>query len=349
MVELWYCVVAGMITIYVVLDGRNFGVGVLHFLVGRNRQERRQVIAAIGPLWVWHEVWLVAFGGTLFVAFPVLLGTAFSGYYLALNLILWCLILRAAGIEAGGHLDDPMWQGFWDVVLTASSVLLCMLFGLALGNMARGVPVDDKGEFAMTFFTTFRTRGDVGLIDWYTISVAVTALIFLTAHGASYLVLRTTGVVHDRCEKLQRMLWGAVPVFLIIVTIETLFVRDGLVKDFLHAPLAWLGAIGSAIGVVLLVNGMATRNELRAFMGSGTVIGSVLFTGAATIFPVILFSTVDPKNSITAQAAAASTSSLELAAIWWPIAAILTLSYFWYMRKRFAGKIDLVRERMGPY
>jgi cytochrome d ubiquinol oxidase subunit II len=349
MVELWYCLVAGMITIYVVLDGRNFGVGILHFLVGRTRQERRQVIAAIGPLWVWHEVWLVAFGGTLFVAFPILLGTAFSGYYLALNLILWCLILRAAGIEAGGHLNDPMWQAFWDVVLNASSILLCLLFGLALGNLARGVPVDDKGEFAITFFTNFRTKGNVGLIDWYTFSVAVAALVFLTAHGATYLTLRTTGVVHDRCERLQRWFWAAVPIFMLIVTFETLYVRAGLVDDFLHAPLAWLGALGTLAGVVLLVTGMAARDEMRAFIGSGTVIGGVLFTGAATIFPVILFSTLDPKNSITAQAAAASTSSLELAAIWWPVAAVLTFGYFFYMRRKFSGKIDLVREKMGPY
>ena len=177
MIELWYAILAFMITVYVVLDGRNFGAGMLHLFVAKTPAERRQVVAAIGPLWPWHEVWLVGFGGVLFVAFPRLYASSFSGYYLALFLILWCTLLRGMALEVGGHINDRMWQSFWDVVFALSSLLLAILFGVALGDLARGVPLDPNGDFSMAFFTDFGVRGNVGLLDWYTVSMGVVCLV----------------------------------------------------------------------------------------------------------------------------------------------------------------------------
>jgi len=202
MIPTWYGIAAFMLIVYVALDGRNFGAGMLHWLVARTPEERRQVIAAIGPLWSWHEVWLVGFGGTLFAVFPKLLASAFAGYYLALFLILWCLILRGISLEVGGHINDRMWQGFWDFVFVLANVLLAVLFGAAAGNMARGVPLASDGTFSMAFFTDFTTRGYVGLLDWYTVSVALFAAVALAAHGATYLTLKTQGAVHDRSARL---------------------------------------------------------------------------------------------------------------------------------------------------
>jgi cytochrome bd ubiquinol oxidase subunit II len=147
MIAAWYAIVSLMLIIYVLLDGRNFGAGIIQRLVARTPEERRQVIAAIGPLWSWHEVWLVGFGGTLVAVFPRLMASAFSGYYLALFLILWCLILRGISIEVGGHIDDRLWQGFWDFVFAFSNLLLAILFGAAAGNVVRGVPLDRQGNF----------------------------------------------------------------------------------------------------------------------------------------------------------------------------------------------------------
>ena len=132
-------------------------------------------------------MWLVGFGGTLIAAFPKLMATAFSGFYLALFLILWCLILRGFSIEVGGHSNDRLWQGFWDFVFVVSNVLLAVLFGVAAGNVARGVPLDANGNFSMAFFTNFSVRGNVGLLDWYTLSVAVFAVFCwqLMAHAIS--------------------------------------------------------------------------------------------------------------------------------------------------------------------
>src|SRR5262245_29780882 len=136
MIAAWYGIVSFMLIVYVALDGRNFGAGMIHWSVAKTPEERRQVIAAIGPLWSWHEVWLVGFGGTLVAVFPRLMASAFSGYYLALMLILWCLILRGVSIEVGGHIDDREWLSFGVVGVELSSAVLANLFGATAGPLA---------------------------------------------------------------------------------------------------------------------------------------------------------------------------------------------------------------------
>ena len=147
MIAFWYAVVSFMLIIYIVLDGRNFGAGMLQWFVAKTPEERRQVIAAIGPLWTWHEVWLLGFGGTLIAIFPRLMASAFAGYYLALFLILWCLILRGISIEVGRQINDRLWQAYWDFIFVCSNFLLAILFGAAAGNVARGVPVERGRQF----------------------------------------------------------------------------------------------------------------------------------------------------------------------------------------------------------
>jgi cytochrome d ubiquinol oxidase subunit II len=353
MIELWYGIVSFMMLTYVVLDGRNFGAGMLHLLVARTPAERRQVVAAIGPLWLWHEVWIVGFGGTLVVAFPKLLAASFSGYYLALFLVLWCFAFRGISIEAGGHIPDRMWQSFWDVVFTVANYLLALLFGVALGNLSRGVPVDGTGMFSMSFFTDLspfgNPPGNVGLLDWYTVSMGLVVLIVLGAHGATYLTLRTEGPVHDRSVRCMHRLWAAVPVAIGIIGLETYFVRPGLLGAFFQHPFAWVFALVVLVGAVMIFTGMRSRDEKRCFYGSGAVVIGMLAAGAATIFPVILYSTLDPKNSLTAQNTAAGQSSLELALVWWPIAGVLAFGYLWYIARYFSGKINLNRDGAGPY
>src|SRR5271155_3488624 len=228
MITAWFGIASLMLIIYVVLDGRNFGAGMLHWLVARTSQERRQVIAALGPLWSWHEVWLVGFGGTTLAVFPRLLASAFAGYYLALFLILWCLILRGISLEVGGHINDRMWQGFWDFVFVVANTLLAILFGAAAGNLARGVPLAPDGTFSMAFFTDFSPWGHVGLLDWYTVSVALFGAVALAAHGATYLTLKTEGIVHDRSAGYARVLWAAAAPLLLVISVESGVVRPDL-------------------------------------------------------------------------------------------------------------------------
>lgn len=347
MIETWYAIVSFMLITYVVLDGRNFGVGMLHWLVAKTPSERRQIIAAIGPLWSWHEVWLVGFGGTLFAIFPRILASAFSGYYLALFLILWCHIWRGISLEVGGHTNNHLWQDFWDFVFATSSFLLAVLFSAAGGNVARGVPVDAHGDFAMAFFTDFGVHGNVGLLDWYTLSVAVFGVAILAAHGATYLTLKTEGVVHDRSSLYAKMLWLALLPLFAIVSVETWYIRSDLLGNVLKNPFSWLGiAVVLASSITLLI-GMIKGQEFKALMGSTFLIAGLLATGAATIFPVMLYSTLAPENSLTAYTAASSPGSLWMALIWWPIAFILTLSYFVFISRHYTGKVTISRDDQG--
>ena len=350
MIAAWYAVVSFMLIVYVVLDGRNFGAGMLHWFVAKTPDERRQVIAAIGPLWSWHEVWLVGFGGTLVAIFPRLMASAFAGYYLALFLILWCLILRGVAIEVGGHINDRLWQTYWDFIFVFSNFLLAILFGAAAGNVARGVPLDVQGNFSMAFFTDFNVRGHVGLLDWYTVSIAVLAAVMLAAHGATYLTLKTEGPVHDRSAKLAKYLWIAVVPLLLIVWVESKIVRPDLPgHGALFNPFWWIGLIGIVASAFTLISGLTSGHELRAFLGSSFLIFALLATGAAAIFPVMLHSTLAPENSMTAYAVAAGPMSLHLATIWWPVGFALAVFYFVFISRRYAGKVSVQRDTQGFY
>ncbi len=349
MIATWFAVVSFMLIAYVTLDGRNFGAGMLHWLVAKTPRERRQVVAAIGPLWSWHEVWLLGFGGSLLAVFPRLMASAFSGYYLALMLILWGFILRGISLEVGGHINDRLWQGFWDVVFVVANFLLAILFGAAAGNLERGVPLDAQGNFSMAFFTNFKTRGYVGLLDWYTVSIAVFVTVLLAAHGATYLALKTEGPVHDRSTKWANYLWAAVVPLFVGITVESWFVRPDLFQHAIYKPLCWLGLAVIIVSAVALVSGLSTHRETRAFIGSNSLIVGVLATGAAALFPVMLHSTLAPENSLTAYAVASNRTSLLLASIWWPLGFILATAYFVFISRRYAGRASVRRDNQGFY
>ena len=345
MITLWYSLVSVLLIIYVVLDGRNFGVGILHWIVAKTPQERRQVIASLGPLWSWHEVWLLSFGGTMLAVFPRVLAVSFAGYYLALFLILWCYILRGLAMEVGGHINDRLWQQFWDFIFVVSSTLLAVLFGAAAGNVVRGAPIDQTGVFSMAFFTNFDPRGidgkgSVGLLDWYTVSIGVFAVIALCAHGATYLTLKTDGPVHDRSSVLARWLWIAVIPVLLIVTLETWFVHPQIVTSGMGNVFSWLGALVVIAATVLLTRGLLSGDEIKAFAGSNLLLIGILATGATAIYPVMLFSTIDPSYSLSAFDVASSPSTLLSVACWWPVAFILTVIYSIAIAHRFAGKVS---------
>src|SRR6266487_2028263 len=183
MVTLWFCLVALMIAVYVLLDGFELGAGAIHLFVAKTDEERRQVLASIGPVWDGNEVWLLASGGTLFFAFPTLYAAGFSGFYLPLMMVLWLLILRGCSIEFRNHIDNEVWRPFWDGVFCLSSTLLAIFFGAALGNVVRGVPLDQTGRFFEPLWVDFRPGPNAGILDWYTVLVGVAAYAALAMHG----------------------------------------------------------------------------------------------------------------------------------------------------------------------
>jgi cytochrome bd ubiquinol oxidase subunit II len=349
MIEIWYATVAFMLVMFVVLDGMDIGAGMLSYLVGKTDAERRVVVAAIGPLWSWHEVWLLGFGGTLFVAFPNILAVSFSGFYLALFLLLWALVGRGISIEVGGHIADPLWRTGWNFVFVTSNVLLAILIGAALGNVVRGVPLNADGKFAMAFFTNFSPYGNVGILDWFTVSVAIFTLVIFAAHGANALVLKTEGPVHDRSLCLAKLLWKAVILLLVVITIETWRVRPELFSGMIHQPFAWLGLIFVFGGLMAVFTGLPSKREARAVLGSCAFIAGLMVAGAAAVFPVILHSTLAPENSLSAYQNAAAGHGLAIALIWWPFALIFSVGYFLFIYKHYTGKVKPLEDTQSPY
>jgi len=339
MVETWFAIFWLMVTTYVVLDGRTLGACMLRPCVSTNKDERRQVLEAIGPLWSWYEVWLVGAGGVLLLAFPPVLAAAFSGYYLALFLILWLLVLRGIAMEFGRHFDHPLWNSFWDFVLPASSAGLILLFGIALGNIIRGVPINGQGEFHMALFTNFVPRGQVGLIDWYTLLVGAFALAGLGAHGATFLMNRTSGIIRDRSRKAGVRLWALTLLTGIAVAMATRAIRPDLLAAFTSHPLCLFFLLIAAAAIILVIAGYRSNRDALAFAGSCTLIAAFLAARAAAAFPILLHSTLDPERSVSAFDAASRTHSLWIALVWWLIAAPIAFTWHILASRSFRGRV----------
>jgi cytochrome d ubiquinol oxidase subunit II len=334
MVEIWYAVLGLTLTLFIVRDGWNFGAGALHLIVAKNDAERRQVFTAIGPLWSWNEVWLLAAGGILALAFPAIMAAALSGFYLAIFLVLWSLLLRGIAIEVRGHIDDPLWKAFWDFVFAVSSLVLIVLFGAALGNLLRGVPIDQTGEFSLALFTDFGVTGRVGILDWYTVSVGVYSVVVLVAHGATYLVLKTEGGVHRQSRRISQRLWIAALAFFPLISWLTWLVRRDFFALLIGRPAGWIAIACLIAGVVLLWRGSA---ENWKFTGSCMVVSALGLGAAVALFPEVLRSTLQDSYSMSA-VQAGDNPGLGWGLYWWPVAFVLALVYMFFVSKIYRGK-----------
>ena len=344
---LWFWLVSVMVAIYVVMDGFDFGAGALHLVVARAERERRQVLAAIGPFWDGNEVWLLAAGGVLFLAFPKVLAAGLSGFYLAIFLLLWVLILRGIAIEFRSHVEDRMWRAFWDGTFALSSVLLPVLFGAALGNVLRGVPVDGSGFFEMALWTNFRQGPQPGILDWYTVLIGVFALVTVAAHGALFLAWKTGGAVHDRSRALAMKLWGAVLVLWMVASYATSAVNPDIFHRLPQAPLGWVASLIFLAGLGLVFVGLKRERFLLAFLGSGAFILGILAASAACVYPVMLKSTVDPKFDLTALNAAVGTHGLRAGLVWWLIGFPIAVAYLAFLFRFHRGKVKAAAEGEG--
>jgi cytochrome d ubiquinol oxidase subunit II len=341
MEAVWFAIVAGMLAVYTVLDGFDFGVGILHRFVARTDAERRTVFAAIGPVWDGNEVWLIAAGGVLFLAFPRVYAAAFSGFYLALMIVLWLLILRGVAIESRSRQENPLWREFWDTTFSVSSALLAIVLGTALGNVIRGVPLDETGWFFVPLFTDFRPGVRPGVFDWYTALVGAFTLCVLAGHGALYLVWKTTGPVQARSRVWARGAWLAVLPLWLAVSLATIGVRPELFTTLLARP--WfLGFVMLMLGGIAGVFYFLRRGrELAAFLSSGCLLLGLLAATMAGIYPVWLRSTIQPAYDLTAENSAADSYGLRTALAWWTVGIALAGAYFVYLFRSTRGKVDV--------
>jgi cytochrome d ubiquinol oxidase subunit II len=347
MTELWFGIVCVMLTMFVVMDGFDLGAGALHLVVARSDDERRRVLAAIGPHWDANEVWLIATGGALFLAFPQVLASGLSGFYLAIFLVLWCLVLRGVAIEFRSHVAAPMWRAFWDVTFSVASILLCIFFGCALGNLLRGLPLDQSGWFGLTLFTNFTTRMPVGILDWYTVLTGMYALLALIMHGGAFLCWKSEGVLLARCRSIAFGTGLVVTMLWPVMTYLTVRVNPAMFGNFAARPLAWLCFLIAMAGQTTLLFGLRRGNYRNAMLGSSAFLLGLLATTATAVFPVMLRSAVDPSLSITAYQATNTPEALKVALRWWLVGIPLVIIYFVIQFRIHAGKVPAPREGEG--
>jgi cytochrome d ubiquinol oxidase subunit II len=308
-----------MITVYVVLDGFDLGVGALHRILARSDAEREQATSAIGPVWNGNEVWLIASGGVLFLAFPAAYAAAFSGLYLGLILVLWLLVGRGLGLELRHQLDNPLWRTACDTVFWLSSAVLALVLGVALGNVVRGVPLGRDGYFHLGLFE---------ILNPYALLVGAVALVVLAGHGAAFLAFRATGPLAERARRVARRLWWAELVLVAGLPAPTYAVRPQMLTAFGDHP--WR-LLFPALMVAALAAAFAWQRAggwKHAFLASCALIAGLLSTAAAGLYPSILPARAHEPFGLTVHNAATGDHALALAIIWWPIGIALAVAYF---------------------
>jgi len=268
---IWFWIVAVMIVAYVVFDGFDIGVGILHLFVARTEQERQISVRSIGPVWDGNEVWLLAGGGTLYFAFPLLYASAFSGFYLALMIVLWLLILRALGVELRMHIESHVWRAFFDGMFFISSLLLAIFYGAALANVIRGVPLGADGYFFLPLWTNWRIGPQPGILDWYTVIGGLLALVALSLHGALYLSVKTESQLQERSRFAARYLCVTLLALTIFSLPATMTARPDGLQNYQHYPMLFVipAAIFAALIGILYFSASkrtAKRSPARAFI-----------------------------------------------------------------------------------
>ena len=340
MAMLWFCLATAMIVGYVILDGFDLGAGIVQLLVAKSEHEKAQILRSIGPVWDGNEVWLLAAGGALFLAFPALYASSFSGFYLALMMVLWLLILRGIAIEFRNHIDNPLWKPAWDTVFGLASAVLAFVFGVALGNVVRGVPLDANGYFFLPLWTNLVPGADAGVIDWYTLMVGATAFVALAVHGSLWVVIKTAGTLQEGTRALSAKLWPGLIALTLVISPLSFAIQPNLWKQFTSHPWGIVFpalALAGLVGVRVLC---ARRKDRGAFLASSLYLAGMLASVAFGVFPNVLPSNTAPDFSLTIYNAAAAEHGLVIA-LWWFIPGMaLATAYSMFTYRHFAGKVD---------
>lgn len=328
MSELWYWLVALMLTAWAVLDGFDFGAGILHRFVAKTDPERQQVLGAIKPVFDGNEVWLIAAGGSLYFAFPKLMAAAFSGFYLPMIFVVWALLMRGASLELRSHVGDSLWRSFFDTLFVLSSFAVPFLMGVLLGNLVRGVPLRQDGSFELGLFGA---EGELGVLDAYSFTCGALTLMIIAAHGANWLVWKTEGAVNERARELRLQLWGAAGVIWLV----TILFTWRLAPEVINAR--------SVVGFVVALVGLGViffrrSEELTPFLGGATFIVACLVMIAASLFPTVLRAN-DPALSLTVSNSATGSGAMRGALAWVFPGLVLAAGYLWWVLRHFRGKV----------
>ncbi len=330
----WFLLVGVLIIGYAILDGFDLGVGVLH-LFTKDEKEKRTEMNSIGPIWDGNEVWLLTGGGALFAAFPIVYATVFSGFYIAFMLLLFALIFRAVSFEFRGKVDSPAWRKFWDYAFGIGSLLPALLYGVAIGNILRGIPIDKAGNYTGTF---------IGLLNPYAVLVGLVSLILFTLHGSLYLMVKSDGELRHRMSGLSTKLWITFMLLYIVATFWTMFEAAFLFEAILKNPMFWilfLLLIGSILFIPIAVKG---EKYFQAFLSSSVMIAAMVGLVAVSLFPRLVPSSIDLINSLTIYNSSSSERTLMTMLIIALIGMPIVIAYTFFIYRIFKGKVVLDKE-----
>ena len=329
---IWFVLLAVLLTGYAILDGFDLGVGILHPFVAKNDEERRIVMNSIGPLWDGNEVWLVTFGGALFAAFPEAYATVFSGFYLPLMLLLCALILRAVSLEFRSKVHSPGWRTVWDILFFVGSSLATLLFGIAVGNMMLGVPLDEHHEYIGGFFN---------LLNPYSIATGLMAVSAFAMHGSIYLYLKTEGDFQRRLKTVMWRTYAVFAVFYLVMTTWTAIAVPRALATLNDMPILWIVPVLNFLAALNIPRAIYKGIEGHAFLSSSCMIAAFVFLYITALFPFLVPANNIPSNSLTIVNAASSELTLRIMLYIALLGMPCVLAYSGVIYWTFRGKVKL--------
>jgi cytochrome d ubiquinol oxidase subunit II len=328
---IWYVLVGVLLTGYAILDGFDLGVGAMH-LLARGDRDRRVFLNAIGPFWDGNQVWLVTGGGALFAAFPHVYATAFSGFYMAFILLLFTLVFRGVSIHVRSLRESSSWRSFWDWAFSLSSLIASLLIGVALGNVAWGVPLEEN----------FVYHGNLlHQVHPYSVITGLLVVAMFMMHGSIYLVMKTEGDLNARVRTWIRPTIIAFIILYVVATMATLLYVPHMAEPFRNQPLLFLVPALSVLAIANIPREIHLGRELRAFLSSSVAMALLLVLFGIGMFPELIHARPDDSLSMTAFNAASSQKTLQTMLIMAAIGMPLVLGYTFHIYRVFQGKVKL--------
>lgn len=348
---LWYIVITIIISVFFILDGYDFGAGIVQLLFAKTEKDKVLIAKSAGLFWDSNEVWLVAAGGLIFMAFPTFYASVFSGFYLPLIMVLWLIIFRALGLELRSQFNNSMWQNIWDKAFGVSSLLLALFFGIALGNLVRGVNLggveNGVSEYEAHYFflplwnSSFSPESThPGVIDWFTIIIGIIAIIVLTIHGANWVILKTNSSINKKLKNV--VFWWNIALLLFTILSLSIWqvINPSPFTNFKETPILIFFPLIYLIGLIGLIFRKTMKSDLKAFICSSLIIVGGIVSSLVSMFPVILPSTNSINPSLSIYNTSASEYGLSIALGWGVIGFILIIIYVIIQKKLLVGKID---------
>tara|TARA_R110000765_G_scaffold131882_1_gene230400 strand:+ start:735 stop:1808 length:1074 start_codon:yes stop_codon:yes gene_type:complete len=347
----WFIAIAIVLAVFFILDGYDFGTGIIHLFFAKTEKDKEVIAKSAGLFWDSNEVWLVAAGGLLFMAFPTFYASVFSGFYLPLIIVLWLIIFRAIGLEFRGQFHFQMWKDIWDKSFGVSSLLLALFFGIALGNVVRGVNLggveDGVSVYEGHYFflplwnSSFSPLSDhPGIIDWFTIIIGLISVVTLAIHGANWIILKTNSSINGNLKNIIFKLNIALAALTIFSLIVWKIVNPNSLDNFMEKPYLMIFPLIYLTGLIGLFFIKKLKKDIHGFALSTLLILGGITSSLASMFPVILPSVNSVNEPLTIYNTAASNYGLSVALTWGFIGFILLIIYFIVQKRLMGGKID---------